>query len=643
VSSGQNGINDEPAGPCPAGLAFLGVSRARVKFEAPGAPRDLRTGDIYFQPGHGPEESRAHYLEACGFPERWANGGDWVIGELGFGAGLNFLTTWQAWQGRSAPFGHLTYIGVEAFPLCPDDLVICHESLGTLEVLAARLRTVWPPAVKGMHRLSLGDDVTLLLWLMPVEEALGAMTRRADAWYLDGFAPAANPAMWTPQVLAHIGRLSAPSAIASSFTVAGSVRRGLAEAGFVVEKREGFGRKRQRLEARFAAGLSTVSPSPKPRTLAIVGGGIAGACLAIAARRAGLEVTLIHSEDQHDGDALPAASFNPAALVMPRLDKEDTPLARFHRIAFVFAEAFYRSSPELWHACGVELREAAGATSDKLGGLCAGGALPLDWLLPTEGGVFLPKAGVLDAAAFCQRAREGARVLSARVNSVAEDDDQAVLCIEGSARALAFDRIILAGGVEGAGLHPMLSEFLRGSAGQVGWTMEAQCEHAVCDGRYLAPLVGGRGTIFGATHRRWAEGDALPGHYDTDIDSISAIYGALSGEKDAPGAPQYRASVRATTPDRQPICGPLADLNTVYDWAAPLAKGQATASERPASGRLFALTGLGSRGFTLAPLLAHHLIDALMGRPGTLEQPVAEVLDPARFAIRAVRRGQLHR
>ena len=75
-----------------------------------------------------------------------------------------------------------------------------------------------------------------------------------------------------------------------------------------------------------------------------------------------------------------------------------------------------------------------------------------------------------------------------------------------------------------------------------------------------------------------------------------------------------RASVRAVTPDRLPLAGPIAD-------------------------GLHVLTGFGSRGFSLAPLLAEHVAAQALGAPSPLSLAAAELVDPGRFRRRAARRA----
>ncbi len=58
--------------------------------------------------------------------------------------------------------------------------------------------------------------------------------------------------MWEEALLAEVGRHTAPGGTAATYTAAGFVRRGLAAAGFDVERRQGYGSKRHMTVARKA-------------------------------------------------------------------------------------------------------------------------------------------------------------------------------------------------------------------------------------------------------------------------------------------------------------------------------------------------------------------------------------------------------
>jgi tRNA 5-methylaminomethyl-2-thiouridine biosynthesis bifunctional protein len=55
---------------------------------------------------------------------------------------------------------------------------------------------------------------------------------------------------------------------------------------------------------------------------------------------------------------------------------------------------------------------------------------------------------------------------------------------------------------------------------------------------------------------------------------------------------------------------------------------------------LHALLGLSARGMVWAPLAAELLVSQLEGEPLPVERDLARAVDPARFRLRAVRRGK---
>jgi tRNA U34 5-methylaminomethyl-2-thiouridine-forming methyltransferase MnmC len=78
-------------------------------------------------------------------------------------------------------------------------------------------------------------------------ESLGQETTPVDAWYLDGFAPSRNPDMWSVELMGEVFRLTVPGGRFGTYAAAGFVRRNLANAGFIVERRPGFAGKREML------------------------------------------------------------------------------------------------------------------------------------------------------------------------------------------------------------------------------------------------------------------------------------------------------------------------------------------------------------------------------------------------------------
>ena len=209
-----------------------------------GVPVSVRFDDPYFSLDNGLAETRHVFLGGNDLPLRFRDG--FAIAELGFGTGLNFLTTWAAWRAAGVP-GTFHFTSFEAFPMTPADMAIAHAAFPELAPLADAL-------VAGLGADGRGQfvDATLEVIAGDARQTLPAWGGRADAWYLDGFSPAKNPEMWGPDLMAEVARHTHPKGTAATYTAAGFVRRGLEAAGFDVARAAGFGRKRHMTRAVLA-------------------------------------------------------------------------------------------------------------------------------------------------------------------------------------------------------------------------------------------------------------------------------------------------------------------------------------------------------------------------------------------------------
>lgn len=198
--------------------------------------------DHYFSAGQGREETRFVFLESNDLPKRWKGRELCVIGELGFGTGLSFLETWALWQRHRQPGQKLIFQSVEGFPMRRDELARACAQWSDLAQLSEHLIECWEELQSGP--VSIDEQTDLQVVFDDVSRAVPGFTHPVDTWFLDGFAPARNPQMWSAEVMQLIAKASADDARFASYTAAGWVRENLAKAGFVVEKRKGFGRKR---------------------------------------------------------------------------------------------------------------------------------------------------------------------------------------------------------------------------------------------------------------------------------------------------------------------------------------------------------------------------------------------------------------
>ncbi|WP_374576514.1 tRNA (5-methylaminomethyl-2-thiouridine)(34)-methyltransferase MnmD [Phenylobacterium sp.] len=566
-----------------------------------GHPRSRVFGDIYFSPEDGLGESRAVFLDGCGLPAAWAGRRQYVVGELGFGAGLNILALMDLWRREGPPDGRLSVFSIEAYPVEAADMLRAVARWPEIADLAQMLAQRWPGRARGFHRVEFPElRVVLDLAVMPVEAALEAWGGRADAWFLDGFSPALNPQMWSPEVMAKVAARSAPGARAATFTVAGAVRRGLQVAGFEVEKRPGFGRKRERLAA-WLPGVPADAPKP---SVAVVGAGIAGASALRALAALGVEAVLIEADAPGAG-----GSGNPAGLVTPRLDAGLGPVAELGARTLARARALYETVPGAVIARGVRQLAVDDRDAVRFEKIAASDLFEPGEMTAGDG---LEMSGARVVSPRAVLAAWAAEVVRARVAAVVRDGGAWRLADADGAEIWRGDAVILANGPDLARLWPQVE--LTPIRGQASWIDGLEAVEAAAWGGYVVPT--GQGVLFGATHDREDTGTEVRAEdHRRNLETLAQARPDLASGID-PEKLQGRASLRAASPDRLPLAGALAD-------------------------GLYALGGFGSRGLAMAPLLAEHVAASIAGAPSPLPRQLSALVDPERFRIRAMRKGRI--
>lgn len=582
-----------------------------------GEPRSGRFGDVYFSRDDGLAETRAVFLEGCGLPDAWTGRDHFTVAELGFGTGLNIAALLDLWRRTRPEGGRLHIFSIEGFPLTAAEAARALGAWPELTEATEVLIADWPAATPGFHRVDLpGFDAVLDLAVGDAAWALEQWSGSADAWFLDGFSPALNPGMWSPEVMALIAKRSAPGARLATFTVAGAVRRGLAEQGFVVEKRPGHGRKRERLEAHLP---SAFEPSPPPR-VAVIGAGIAGASVVRALKAQGVRAVVFEGERAGAG-----GSGFPAALVTPRLDAGDHGIAALHAQAPERAAHLYASIPDAVTGHSVlqlpqAPRDAARFekiarqpiwNADDMGVLDEGAASAVAGEATGQGGLLMKGAFALRPAAVLSNWLSDAEMRSERVTRLERADGRWRLIGEADVVLGEVDAVVLAAGwgsavlLEGFDQTPRLSPV----RGQADWIDGDVTVHPMAWGGYAVPT--GRGVLFGATHDR-GDTDATPREDDSarNLATLEARLPELAKRIAAAGPVQKRAAVRATTPDRLPVAGALDD-------------------------GLYVLGGLGSRGFCVGPLLGEHIAALVLGQPSPLPRDLAARVWPRRSSVLA--------
>lgn len=211
--------------------------RAQVAWADGGVPVSSRFDDPYFSLSGGLAETRHVFLQGNGLPERLCDG--FHVAELGFGTGLTLAVLLSAWRGAGIA-GQLNVTSFEAFPMAPEDQ---RRALGAFPGIADAVDDLLAAMAKDPVHVRL-PELSFRMIIGDARETLPAWDGSADAWFLDGFAPARNPELWEPELLVEVGRHTAPGGTFATYTAAGHVRRALDAAGFEVVRRTGFGRKR---------------------------------------------------------------------------------------------------------------------------------------------------------------------------------------------------------------------------------------------------------------------------------------------------------------------------------------------------------------------------------------------------------------
>jgi tRNA 5-methylaminomethyl-2-thiouridine biosynthesis bifunctional protein len=212
-------------------------------YDMPQSPYSEIFDDIYFSPEDGPAETRYVFLDGNNLPENFKDKNIFTIGETGFGTGLNFLMAWQAFGKQREDGQKLHFISFEKYPLNKEDIQNAMGEFFPNEMINAFL-AAYPEEYSGVYEADIHDYIRLTLIFGDINDEIQKLEEKVDAWFLDGFAPAKNPDMWTETVFRNMARLSHEETTVATFTAAGHVRRGLARVGFDVEKTKGFGRKR---------------------------------------------------------------------------------------------------------------------------------------------------------------------------------------------------------------------------------------------------------------------------------------------------------------------------------------------------------------------------------------------------------------
>ena len=617
---------------------FQPIVSAGACFSADGTLYSPRFEDVYASSQGALAQAQHVFLNGNDLPGRWHRAERFTIVETGFGAGINFLATWRALRNDRSATTRLHFVSVEKHPFGMAELESIHEHYPEVRDIAAQLRMRYPPLLPGFHRLHFdGGRVTLTLLFGDAAAMLRQLQARADAFFLDGFAPAKNPLMWDKRIFVELARLANATATLATYTVAASVCRGLTEAGFAVEKRAGFANKRQMLCGRFDRPVADAVPQGEKRAI-VIGAGLAGTSCSQRLAQRGWTVQLV---ERHRAPAQ-EASGNPAGLVRPVFSLDWNTHSRFTSAAFLYASRHQDGLEETGngpiHGEGGVLQLARDSNHfDKQQRIVEQFALPADLVkivqpheatdlagVPVAGpACWFPRAVWADPASMCRSNLAAAQGL---IEFQYGQDVAALRRVDGRWEVLDVAGVVLAGApvvvLANAYMASRLTQAswlpLRPVRGQVSLMQQRpdrSLRIAVCREGYVTPAIDGMHCLGASFNEDMAEQNLRTEDHVANLRRLEAMLPGF-GDGIAPGMLGGRVGFRATSVDRLPVLGAIAD-----------SQSQDASDE----GGLFACLALGSRGMSWAALAAEIVASRISGEPMPVEGSLLSALDPSRF------------
>lgn len=674
-------------------------SKSTLSFKEDGAPYCTRFNDIYFDSESGYQQSDDIFICSNNIKQRFIEAKSTItIAETGFGTGLNFLLTLQAYQNAqsesSQDIAPLHFISVEKYPLNKKQLQQSLTVLPELSKYAEMLLEQYPsshtlteqvfeaPFLNNkVHLTIIFDDASNGLKQLSIRNERNTQTdllcNLVDIWYLDGFSPAKNPDMWSAGLFQQIARLSQEQASLTTFTVAGFVKRALQDVGFRIEKLPSKGKKKEILRGTFHRinphkGYQHRPIITKPQHVSIIGGGIASACIAYKLAKQGVKITLYCKDET----IAQGGSSNAIGALYPLLHQSHDDISLFYQAAFWRARHFYDDIfqqgfhfDHQW--CGLlelSYKKALQNRQDKFDQLAA---WPKDLIqsvdssqasriagIPLQhGGLFMPNAGWAAPQQLVQKiiqAAEKTGRLKVKTNTHIRkitplehsslDNKETQWKLTTNKGEFNASVLIVCGGAEVIDMDYIKSLPLSATRGQVTSMQSNEnispLNTVICHKGYLTPKNKGIHCI-GATFQK--------NDTNTKTSAEDDKYNLTMLEQCLPEVSKNihwcdndistsKARLRCMSQDHMPVVGAMPDISAHKAIYSHLAKDKNWRYSEPAPvvHNLYVALGLGARGLCSAPLAADIITADICNTPYPVESEMLFNLSPNRFIIRDI-------
>lgn len=609
------------------------LTNARLSWDEHGLPHSVDYGDIYYSRADALGESTYVFIEGNALPARFAGlqQPSFVIGELGFGAGLNFLNACKYWCELAPAGATLHYMACELHPFTVADLQKVSSLFASLAPYLDRLLSVYPDHTAGVHQLVLRQPqhrVCLTLLFGDAQSLLAQIGQQVpftvDAWFLDGFSPKHNPALWQQGLMQRVAQLSHAGTTLSSYSAASDFRHSLSAAGFVCHKQKGFAHKREMLTAVLAGAPTGVGKNS--RSVCIVGGGLSGCSTAYALAETGWQVTLLEQADS----LATLGSGNLQAVLHCKPGTADSIDNDFNLHAYLFAQRHYRSLQSLglnWQQCGMlhvgtdaaqlkrfERIHQSGRFNERiLRQVDASAASELAGVTLAHPCLYFPLSGWLSPAALCRFycGHPNISVITqAKATALQQKADMTWQIEVAGSTSVEADAVVLCNAAEVYDFSqcrrlPLISN--RGQVDVYASSAATMVRTILCGQGYLTPASNGLQSLGGSYY---VEATTTEHNRQTHLTLLSRMDQSLAAELATQRPLQQRVGQRCQTPDRMPLVGLVCpDLAGLYINAAH-----------------------GSNGLARTPISAALLASQMNSSPPPLTDAFYELLNPARFS-----------
>ena len=661
------------------------ITAANLDWDDKANPYSKEYQDIYYSKADALAESSYIFLQANNLTERWQklSGNNFVIGECGFGGGLNFLNTCRHWHEQfkdKQTDSTLYYLACDLHPFKKDDLIKLYKNYPELKVYSDALLKSYPSHTPGTHSRDFifGNTKIVLVFMLGdaremLEQAWQSNGFRVDAWYLDGFSPALNSKMWDEVLCSALSALSQVGTTLSTYSAAGIVKKSLKQNGFDIERKTGFANKRHMLVGKYTSDNNArkiVNPTwfnipttnHKAKKAIIIGAGLAGCSTASELAKTGWQVTLIERENK----IASKASGNPLGIVYCKLSNSSDASANYYLHSYLFAIEHYKqiskSNAINWQDCGLlqiahnereQKRQTQAISKHAKAGfakqLSKEEASELSGINLDNGGLFFPGSGFLNPPALCLSYTQHDNI-SCITNTDALDinfknniwevkgsngsiDKAPVVIIANSYDALNFQQ---------SQHYPLLQNY--GQIDEYKTTpVDGLLSCIVCAKGYILPANNESHFIGGITNTDETQAADTNTVAEQNIELTKSIQADLAIAYEKKKFVKSRTGIRCNSPDYLPLVGPVENKKQCEDIYAELGRNaKKDINQEPLyESGLFINVAHGSHGLSSTPLAARYLTDLINKSPLPLSNASLNCLHPIRYLISSLKKQLL--